>query len=236
MLLEGRKALVRLTDKSDGETVTNLDKEINAYILHRIQEQYPEDNILSEEDDPVKKGKSDRLWVVDPIDGTVNMSRSLPFVCISIALWDDGDPIVGVVFDPVHQELFSAQEDRGAYLNGDPIHVSEESLERGVVLHGQPYNQDDAVRGWEKIAGVRRASLFDRQLGSAALMLCYVACGRAELLAIPGTRPWDDAAGVLIVREAGGVVTEFDGDDWDLDDESIVAGNPETHKHALELL
>jgi len=119
MMMRGRSSMVRLTDKIDGETVTNLDKEINSYILMRIQEEFPEDDILSEEDSPIEKGFGDRLWVVDPIDGTVNYSRGIPFFCVSIALWSDDSPILGVVYNPVSDELFSAEASRGAYLNGD---------------------------------------------------------------------------------------------------------------------
>ncbi len=236
MLMEGWRSFDRLTDKDDGEVVTDLDKKINAFILDRIQKEFPDDDILSEEDDPVKKGNGSRLWVVDPIDGTVNMTRGIPFFCVSIGLWDEGEARIGVVFDPVHDELFSAVAGKGAELNGDRISTGNVELEDGLVFHGQPYNKEDADDGWERVTPLREESLFDRQLGSAALMLCYVACGRGDVVSISQTTAWDSAAGALLIWEAGGEVTDFAGDPWKLDTLSILGGSKRAHKEALEIL
>ena len=236
MLMEGWQSFDRLTDKDEGEAVTSLDKQINSFILEQIQEAYPDDSILSEEDDPIEKGSDARLWVVDPIDGTVNMMRGIPFFCVSIGLWNHGRASVGVVYDPIHDELFSAIDGKGAWLNGVPMTVSESPMDSGLVLHGQPYNKEEAEELWEVVEPLRAESLVDRQLGSAALMLCYVACGRAELMAITGTKPWDCAAGVLFVWEAGGRVSDFNGGDWELHTKQVMASNGVVHERALELI
>lgn len=236
MLLEGWKSFDRLTDKDDGEVVTDLDKKINAFILDRIQSDFPDDAILSEEDDPVEKGDDARLWVVDPIDGTVNMTHGIPFFCVSIGLWHNGESQVGVVFDPIHDEMFSAAAGGGATLNGDEISVTDVELADGLLMYGHSYNNEKNIEGRERIADLLNASEADRRMGSAALMLAYVACGRAEAMVISHTKPWDCAAGALLVREAGGKVTSFEGREWKLDTYSILASNAETHKEALEEL
>lgn len=236
MVRNGWHSFDRLTDKTDGEAVTSLDKQVNAFILERIQQMFPLDDILSEEDDPIAKGKNARLWVVDPIDGTVNMMRDLPFFCVSIALWEDGVASVGAIYDPIHDVMYAGMAGGGATRNGVTMRVSASTLESGLVLHGQPYNKEDAEVGWKRVRVVRAASLFDRQLGSAALMLCYVACGQAELMCITGTKAWDCAAGALFIREAGGVVTGLTGEVWQLETATILAGNLLAHAQAVALL
>lgn len=236
MLLDGWKSFDQLTDKDDGEVVTDLDKKINTFILEEIQAQYPDDAILSEEDDPVEKEGDARLWVVDPIDGTVNMTRGIPHFCVSIGMWHNGEPQVGVVFDPIHDELFSAIAGGSVQLNDTDIEVSDMELDEGLLLYAHSYSNEKNIAGRKKIASLLDETGSDRRLGSAALMLCYVACGRAEALVITDTKPWDCAAGVLMVRAAGGKVTDFEGDAWKLSEKTILASNKKVHKKVLEEL
>ena len=236
MLLKGWKDFQYLDDKDSGEVVTDLDKEINTFILEEIQKTYPDDAILSEEDDPIEKGDDARLWVVDPIDGTQNMTRGVPYFGVSIGMWHNGEPQVGVVFDPIHDELFSAQVGGPVQLNGADVKVSDMELDEGLLLYAHSYSNEKNVAGRKKIADLLDETGSDRRLGSAALMLCYVACGRAEALVITDTKPWDCAAGVLMVREAGGTVTDFEGDAWKLAEPEILASNTTVHKKALEEL
>lgn len=236
MLLEGWKSFDLLDDKDGGEVVTDLDKKINTFILEEIQKQYPDDAILSEEDDPIEKEDDARLWVVDPIDGTVNMTRGIPYFCVSIGMWHHGDPQVGVVFDPIHDELFSAAAGESVQLNGADVEVSNEELDEGLLLYAHSYSNEKNIAGRKQIASLLDETASDRRLGSAALMLCYVACGRAEAMVITDTKPWDCAAGVLMVREAGGEVTDFEGDAWTLSEKTILASNKKVHKNVLEEL
>lgn len=235
-ILRGRSRMHRLHDKANREAVTDLDRTVNAFILREIERAYPDDDILSEEDDPIEKGKSDRLWIVDPIDGTVNLMAGIPQYCVSIALWCDGAPCMGVVYDPIHRELYAASAGHGARLNGRRIQTANVSVRDGMVLYAQSYNQKQAEHGWDRVRKIRAASLYDRQLGSLALMLCYVACARATLLVSTGGKAWDSAAGRLIVEEAGGIVTNMEGETWGLASASVLAGHPRVHAEALRLV
>ncbi len=236
MIIDGHESMRRLKDKDNREAVTDLDRKVNTFILGEIQKAFPEDDILSEEDDPIEKGKSDRLWVVDPIDGTVNMIQGIPLYCVSIALWTDGSPQVGVVYDPIHKELFEAVKGKKSKLNGEEIHVRNRSVKDGIVLYAQSYSQKRADHGWVRVKAIREASLYDRQLGSLAIMHCYVACGRADMLVSTGGKAWDSAAGRLIVESAGGIVTNMDGETWALESRSVLAGHPKVHKEAFDLI
>lgn len=235
-ILEGRAQMIRLDDKADREVVTDLDKAVNAFILGRIQEAFPNDDILSEEDDPIEKGKSDRLWVVDPIDGTVNLTWGLPLYCVSIALWQKGVPELGMIFDPVHDETFVAERGKGATLNGTPVRVSDVALQDGMLLYAESYNAARSKDGWKRVRTAREISRYDREIGSLALMHAYVACGRADALLAIGGKPWDSAAGVLLVQEAGGIATNVEGSPWELNDQTCIAASAKNHETILNAL
>lgn len=190
------------------DPVTAVDRTAERAIVRMIAMERPDDAIIAEE------GGGDefagRHWLIDPLDGTVNFIRGIPQISVSIALWHGADPLVGVVFDPLRQELFTAAAGAGTQLNGSTITVTEtETLERAVVATGFPYDHGEHAAAYaaalgavlEQVNGIRR-------FGSAALDLAWVAAGRYDAYWELGLAPWDQAAGILLVRESGGVVTD----------------------------
>jgi myo-inositol-1(or 4)-monophosphatase len=217
--------------------VTEVDRQCESAITSIILESFPDDSLLCEEG-TLNDGTSGRTWIVDPLDGTLNFIHSFPVFAISIALRDsDGDLTAGVVYQPVLNELFTAMKGKGAFLNGKRIHVSDRnSKESFLFATGLPfkeYNYLDAYMGMMKevirdSAGVRRA-------GSASIDLAYTAAGRFDGFWEYRLYPWDFAAGVLLVREAGGIVTGFDGSSDIFGHHSILAGSDITHPMLFDM-
>jgi myo-inositol-1(or 4)-monophosphatase len=217
--------------------VTEVDRQCEATITAIIRESFPEDSLLCEEG-TLNDGTSGRTWIVDPLDGTLNFIHSFPVFAISIALRGaDGDLLAGVVHQPVLSELFTAVKGEGAFLNGRRIGVSDrESKEGFLIATGVPFKEyhylDAYVAMMKEVvrdsAGIRRA-------GSAAIDLAYTAAGRFDGFWEYMLYPWDYAAGVLLVREAGGVVTGFDGSGDIFGHHSILAGNHITHPMLLDM-
>ena len=215
--------------------VTDVDKACESAISSIITESFPEDNMLCEEG-TIINGTSGRTWIVDPLDGTLNFIHSFPVFSISIALKEHDELLAGVVYQPVLKELFTAECGQGAYLNGKKITVSsrteKESFLMGTGLPFKDYHYLESYIGMLKevihdSAGIRRA-------GSAAIDLAYTACGRFDGFWEYKLFPWDFAAGVLLVREAGGTVTDFSGESDVFQRQSIIAGNNITHPLLLE--
>lgn len=195
------------------DPVTEIDHASEAAVLSIISEHRPDDAILAEESGgTVPDG---RLWIVDPLDGTVNYVHGIPQIAVSIGLWENDHPIVGVIYDPLRDECFSAAAGHGAYLNERSITVSAtQHLDRSVTATGFPYDHGDYPDEYAAVLGAVLASVNGiRRFGSAALDLAWVAAGRYEAYWELGLAPWDQAAGILIVREAGGRVTDFGGTD-----------------------
>ncbi len=190
--------------------VTEIDKHSEALIIKKIQQHFPAHAILGEESGAHEQ-KSDYRWIIDPLDGTTNFTHGLPIFCVTIGIEYDGEIIAGIIYDPNRDELFSAEKGKGAFLNGKKIFVSKtDSLINSLLVTGFPYNVNENpqnviehfVNFLPKAQGVRR-------LGSAAIDLAYVACGRFDGYWEVILHPWDKAAGILLVKEAGGVVTNF---------------------------
>ena len=195
------------------DPVTATDHASEAVVLSLITEHRPNDGILAEESGgTVPQG---RLWIVDPLDGTVNFVHGIPHISVSVALWEGDRPLVGVIYDPLRDECFSAATGRGAHLNEHPLGVSPvESLDRSVVATGFPYDHGEFADEYAEVVGAVLASVNGiRRFGSAALDLAWVAAGRYEAYWELGLAPWDQAAGIVIVREAGGRVTDVFGTD-----------------------
>ena len=216
--------------------VTDVDVLAEKRIIALIQNEYPGHNILSEEASAITND-SEYTWVIDPLDGTNNYVHGIPFYCVAIALTDSSDVLQGVIYDPWRSELFAAQKGGRAWLNGEPISVSERtSLEGCFVGCDMGYDAQagagilDGVRdSWPQICGVRI-------MGSAALGLAYVACGRLDLYVHPYLYPWDLASGILLVREAGGKVTNWQDVPATAYDRQILAGNEKLHHQFLKLM
>ncbi len=217
--------------------VTQTDEQAEALILSRLREAFPSDGFLTEES-PAVVGSAERYWLIDPLDGTTNYAHGYPMVAVSIALVCQGEVVLGVVYHPIADELFVAEKGQGATLNGRPIRVSSAAtLAESLLASGFPYDaweeDDDNTAEWRHFLK-RVVSL--RSDGSAALDLCYVACGRLDGYWELDLDPWDMAAGSLIVQEAGGRVTDLAGAPFNPYGRAIVASNGQIHLEMLEVL
>lgn len=207
----GKKAF---TLKSSHEIVTQADKKAEKIILSLLKKHSPQYQILSEESG-LHKHKSDWLWVVDPLDGTTNFRVHNPLFSVSIALYYKSEPRLGVVYAPYLDELFVAELGKGAWLNGKKIHVSKtHELAKAFLTYCYGTHPKHMRMAVELYRYFKMKSVDMRQMGSAAIELAWVAAGRTESIVIPGTHPWDAAAGVLLVTEAGGKTTDFQGQPW----------------------
>lgn len=209
--------------------VTEVDEASERAILDIITHHRPGDAILAEESGG--SGETGRRWIVDPLDGTVNFIHGIPQIAVSVALYVDNEPLAGVIYDPLRDELFSAAAGAGADLNDDPIRVSAtETLEGAVAATGFPYDHGQYAEGYARTLGaVLRHVNGVRRFGSAALDLAWVAAGRYAAYWELGIAPWDQAAGIVIVREAGGRVTDPGGTDSVPATPMVVASNTLVH-------
>lgn len=237
ILLEQYKKFDRKTIKlkSKYEIVTAADWLSEKIILAQLKKKFPDHSFLSEEAG-ASKNVSEYLWVLDPLDGTTNFSFHNPIWAISLALVYRGRPVLGIVNAPALAELYTAIEGDGAYLNKQKIVVSRFNKAKAINAFCSGYGSADIRRGLRYYAAVKEKGLDCRSLGSAALELCYLAAGRVESLVIPGTRAWDVAAGVVIVAEAGGRVTDFYDQHWRLTDRDIAASNGKLHSEILKII
>lgn len=212
--------------KGDVDPVTQIDRAAESAIIAILESKRPQDAILSEE---AGGGgwRHGRVWICDPLDGTVNFLHGLPQFSVSVALWIDGRPAVGVVHDVSRNEVFYAETGLGARLNGVPITVSlVDSPSRALIVTGFPYDrQDRAAAYMPGIEAVLARYQGIRRLGSAALDFCWTACGRFDGYWEYTLKPWDAAAGILIVEEAGGIVTDDKQQRHNLDAGATYAGN-----------
>ncbi|ACD89653.1 Inositol-phosphate phosphatase [Chlorobium limicola DSM 245] len=216
--------------------VTEVDKACEAAISSLITASFPDDSLLCEEG-TIANGSSGRTWIVDPLDGTLNFIHSFPVFSISIALCNpEGDILCGVVYQPLLRELFTAEKGCGAFLNGKAITVSSRTgREEFLVATGIPFKEYHYLEFYMcMLKDVIRDSAGIRRAGSAAIDLAYTACGRFDGFWEYRLFPWDFAAGVLLVREAGGTVTDFGGNHNVFLRQSIIAGNATTHPMLLE--
>jgi len=219
------------------DMVTEADRQSEALIAGRIQEHFPSHDLLGEEGSRGASTDSPYRWVVDPLDGTTNFAHGMPTFSVSIALEERGEPIIGVVYDPMRDELFLASRNGGATLNGQPIRVSTVSqLFRSLLVTGFSYDLDRRAQQAETWRDLLTRVQAIRQTGSAALNLCYIASGRLDGYWERGISPWDVAAGALIVAEAGGIVTGMAGGPFRSDDRQILATNGLLHDELLAVL
>lgn len=219
------------------DLVTDVDSKVENFIISEISKAYPEHNILSEEAGR-REGKGEYRWIIDPLDGTTNFIHNFPHFSISIALEEGDEIILGVVYDPVRNELFEALRGGGARLNGIEICTSKTTLlSKSLLAVGSPFKKEmqfkDVLRVLKNILEKVQAI---RWCGSAALDLCYVGAGRLDGFLERNLKPWDTAAGLLIVNEALGKVTNFDGEPFVLSSNEIVASNGLIHDDILKLL
>jgi myo-inositol-1(or 4)-monophosphatase len=238
----GRLALERFRQpqsvsvKGRGNLVTQVDLAIETHIERTLAEEFPEHAFLSEESNPAVSAAQGWTWVVDPLDGTRNYVSGIPFFCINVALCLGGEPVAAWTYDPVHEELFWARKGEGAWLGDQPVHVSKkESVQASVIGFDMGYDDTRAGHMLSLMRALWPGMQAIRIPGSAALGLAYAACGRYDLFTHNLLYPWDLAPGILLVREAGGVITDRDGGPISLYSEGAIAGGRSVHEDFLRL-
>ncbi|HEX8709269.1 MAG TPA: inositol monophosphatase family protein [Pyrinomonadaceae bacterium] len=231
---------LQISSKGVIDLVTEADLAAEKLIVERIKSYYPRHAVLAEESGATAGAAGDRSewkWIIDPLDGTTNYAHAYPCFCVSIALERDGTLELGVVYDPTRDEVFAAERGQGATLNGLPIRVSGvDELNSAMLCTGFPYDvreRGDFARHFHNFIMHAQAV---RRDGSAALDLAYVACGRFDGFWEEGLRPWDVAAGVLLVAEAGGRVSYYDGSPFNIYSPPIVASNGLVHDAMMRVL
>lgn len=237
----GEVEQLQVSRKGPGDFVSTADTKAERIVRKELERARPDYSFLLEEGGRIEGKDTDHCWVVDPLDGTTNFLHGLPHFCVSIALTQSGEPIAGVIYDPLKDELFWAEKNDGAYLNNRRLRVSgRKGLADALLATGVPFRLHQGTPVCEifekqlhhvmsRVAGVRR-------FGSAALDLAYVAAGRYDGYWENGLNPWDVAAGVLIVREAGGFVTEIKGKRYALGAPDLLAANDALHDPLITLL
>jgi myo-inositol-1(or 4)-monophosphatase len=217
----------QVTKKGEIDLVTEADVRSEKAIIEVITGNFPDDSILAEETGK-QENIRERTWIIDPLDGTTNFAHGFPFFAVSIGLQVEGEIVLGIVYNPCMKEHFEAVIGEGATLNREPIRVSEiRELDSSLLATGFPYSireDSDTVIGLLKKIVVKAQGV--RRAGAAAVDLCYVAAGRLDGFWEQGLKPWDTAAGSLIVREAGGKISDYNGNPYNPFQKNILASNP----------
>jgi myo-inositol-1(or 4)-monophosphatase len=237
MLRENLDAAREIVYKGKVDLVTNFDHISQQMIYDRLANNFPDHDFVAEEDLDQEKGSAFR-WIFDPLDGTTNYAHRFPFFSVSIALEFNGQIVCGVVYDPVRDETFSGQKSEGAFLNGKRIEVSAvDDLDKSLLATGFPYDlresEENNIAHFNHF--VIRAQAI-RRCGSAALDLCYVACGRFDGFWELKLKPWDVAAAALVVQEAGGHLTDFKNQEFSIHSQETLGTNGLIHSQMLDVL
>lgn len=238
VVMEGFGKEMKCTQKEEGEhnLVTEWDRKAEEVIIGAIQEHFPSHAFLGEESGRSGEKQEAICWIIDPIDGTVNYAHGIPLFAISIAATFQGEVLAGAVYDPVSRELFTAEKGMGAYLNGKRLKVSAtQLLDSAIAATGLPYNvNENPLSCLDHLITFAKIGIPIRRMGAAALDLAYVAAGRYDFFWEVSLKPWDFAAGKLLIEEAGGQITSFKGEPLTQMEESpIVASNKTLHASVL---
>jgi myo-inositol-1(or 4)-monophosphatase len=223
--------------KGEINLVTDVDRESEGYILGRIRERFPDHGLLSEES-PERRSPSPYRWIVDPLDGTTNYAHGYPCFCVSVAVEHKGAVVAGAVYDPLLDESFTAVKGEGAFRNGERIAVSKiADLRKALLATGFAYDVNTSTdNNFDYFRAFVLTGQAIRRDGSAALDLCYLACGRFDGFWELKLKPWDTAAGLLVLHEAGGVSTRLDGGPYDIHQPDLLASNGRIHAQMVEVL
>ena len=224
--------------KGPGDFVTNCDKKVEKTLIEELQKARPNYSILSEEIGEINNDKSFK-WIIDPIDGTSNFLHGIPHFAISIGLEHDKEIICGIIYDPIKDEMFAAEKGNGSYINNKRLRVSSRSkLKDCVIFTGGPKHgfaeRELSLEEYKKISSEVLIPI--RKLGSAALDMAYVAAGRSDGFWQRNLNYWDIAAGIILIKEAGGFVTDFNGNDTYIENKTILATNSRINKEMIEVL
>ena len=220
--------------KGRGDFITEMDYQSEKAILDYVRQHFPDHGIQAEESGEVDTD-SEYKWIVDPLDGTANYVQGIPFFSVSIAVLKSNTPEYGVVYVPMLHEMFTAQKNEGAWLNGEAIHLSDKTdMEQAILSTGFPWRSKEQLQPFLKaFEGIFSQSAGIRRMGSAAIDLAYTACGRFEGFWEMALKPWDISAGVLMVEEVGGRVTDFTGGNTYFQSGNVVAGHPVIHEKMI---
>ena len=234
---EGWGRVHRPERKGRIDLVTEYDRRSEALLLERIAARFPDHEVLAEESG-THASTSPLRWIVDPLDGTTNFAHNYPFFAVSVGVEIEGEPAAAAVYDPTRDEMFAAARGEGTTLNGAPIRVSDiDRVESALLVTGFPYDvrehPERSVPFFQSMLGRAQGV---RRDGSAALNQCYVACGRFDGFFEASLSPWDMGAGVLLVREAGGRVTRYDGSEFEVEGKQILSTNARIHAEMMEIL
>jgi myo-inositol-1(or 4)-monophosphatase len=227
----------RIEKKGEIDLVTDVDRESEEMIRRIIQQRFPDHRFRAEEGTEYS-GQSPYLWLVDPLDGTTNYAHGFPFFCVSIALMKENEIVAGCVYNPIILELFTAEKGAGAFLNGSKISVSQtDTLGDSFLATGFPYDiRDSKETNLREFADFAVSARAIRRAGSAALDLAYVACGRFDGYWEMKLSPWDISAGILLVEEAGGHVSDWLGQKYEINQGIILASNGKIHEQMARIL
>ncbi len=240
LLAERMGRVLQVSNKGDIDLVTESDLASEKLIIERIRTHYPRHAILAEESGEAMVAgdlKSEWKWIIDPLDGTTNYAHGYPCFCVSIGLERDGRIELGVVYDPLRDEMFAAERGQGATLNDRRIRVSAvEELNRAMLCTGFPYDVRERPHFAVQFSNFTMKAQAVRRDGSAALDLAYVACGRFDGFWEDGLNPWDIAAGVILIHEAGGRVSNFRGQPLDIYSPRVLVSNGLIHEQMMEVL
>ena len=223
----GEVEKLQVSLKGPGDFVTNCDKKVEKILIEELEKARPDYSILSEEIGEINKGNSCR-WIIDPIDGTANFLHGIPHFAISVGLEENKEIVCGIIYDPIKDEMFLAEKGNGSYLNNQRIRVSARSkLEDSIVFTGGPRknaeNKNEALKEYNNFSLVVNTPI--RKMGSAALDMAYVAAGRCDGFWQRNLSYWDIAAGIILIKEAGGFVTDFNGNNKYIENKTILATN-----------
>lgn len=233
----GFNSAKNIKHKSEVDLVTEYDVRAENFLKEKLQKMFPSFTIVGEETHDDNNYPTENVIFIDPIDGTTNFVHGVPFVAVSVGVITDTETKYGVVYNPILEELYSAETGKGAHCNGSPIKVSDTGLLiNSLIASGFPYKKDNLPYLMKILEEVLKATRGIRRAGAASLDLCYTARGIYDLYYETRLQPWDMAAGIIVVREAGGIVTKLDGGYHDMDSDSLIASNGLLHREFLNLL
>lgn len=239
ILLEKFGRTIDIQKKGEINLVTEADLASEALIIERIKSYYPKHAILAEEagEAVVMGSENSWKWIIDPLDGTTNYAHGYPCFCVTIALEHEGEIVIGVTYDPTRNELFAAEKGQGATLNGKTVRVSKtDKLGDSLIVTGFPYFFKSTPNFEHHLTEFLKAARGVRRDGSAAIDMAYVACGRFDGFWEEGLNPWDVAAGKLLIEEAGGQLSYYDGSPFSIYKPPILASNGRIHSQMLDVL
>jgi len=224
--------------KKNKEVVSEADYEANDIIISRIKKTFPNHRILSEETEKDRELPitNQPTWIIDPLDGTSNFVSHIPLFAVAIALVENGVTTMSIIHDPLHDDTYVAEKGQGTFLNWEPIRVAENQIRPGTMLFaGRGHENRDKQRHRSIIYTLEEKMPYFRRLGSASIMMALVAAGRAEAVILTGNKPWDIVPGALLIKEAGGKLSDYCGRSWRYQSDDIVASNGFVHDSIIRL-